>query len=213
VSALYDVNNNVLYFTVNKTAGNFNVSWYSDPARTTLIESLSYGGGGLTDSYPYMYGIQAVDAVGDAGDWCSGSVANLWLGNTTLGYVANGWFNTTNLLDGLSYNATVLLTNTTIPSGSINVQISPDGSTWTDLGNLAGGYEAIDLRALGLTDVILNYSIVDGITTPRIYQTRLIHEGPGAGATVAGVTDATPWLAIGIILALSMILLADRLRK
>jgi hypothetical protein len=97
-SALYDVSPNVLYFVVNRTNGNFNVSWYSDLSRTVLIESMSYNGGGLNDTYQYVYGIQAVDAVGDAGDWCSGSVANLWLGNYTEAYVPIGWFNSTNYL-------------------------------------------------------------------------------------------------------------------
>jgi hypothetical protein len=178
-SALYNVSPNVLYFVVNRTNGNFNVSWYSDLSRTVLIESMSYNGGGLNDTYQYVYGIQAVDAVGDAGDWCSGSVANLWLGNYTTGYLSSGYVTTTNYMINITANGSglVQMTNTTIPvNTAITIEFSNDGSSWTGTTTLIDGFQSIDLRDLNYTAVYerYNFSTTDSSVTPRIYQSRLI---------------------------------------
>jgi hypothetical protein len=131
------------------------------------------------------------------------------------GYSADGYFTTTNFLAGLSYNATVLLTNTTIPSGSINAQISNDGTTWSDLGGLANGYEALDLRGLGFVNSTLMFNYTRGLVTetPQLFQVRLVHEGPGNGTTTTTDVDEAPYIAIGLILAMAMVLIAGRLRK
>ena len=189
------VSNTPLYLRVNRTDDDYYLWVYSDSTYSTLDESLSLLNMGLTEPLRYIYPLQSLDVGNDGNIWMSGYVKDLWLGNTSRAFSPAGHFNTTNYLAGLSYNATVLLTDTSIPSGSINAEISPDGSTWTDLGNLTTGYGALDLRALGLTDAIMRFNFTRGLSTetPRLAQVRLIYEGPGAGVgnvTLQNVTGA-----------------------
>jgi hypothetical protein len=137
----------------------------------------------MTDVFPYLYGVMAVDAVGDAGDWCSGSVANLWRsGNVTGGFLAEGYFTTVDYLSDPLANglALVQMTNTTIPANTaITMEFSEDNSTWilNDWQPLFGGFESVDLRDLEFSDeywIRFNLSTTDSTVTPRVHQSRLI---------------------------------------
>lgn len=197
-------------FKLNSTY--WELSIFSNPLRTTLVDTVSISLAESKGVYRYLLisSLNSGHAIG-----ITGYIRNIWLGNVTGGYDPDGYFKTTNFLAGLSYNATVLLTNTTIPSGSINAQISNDGVAWSDLGVLDVGYGAIDLRALGFINstLMFNYTRGDPSETPRLFEVRLVHEGPGNGTTTTTSVDTTPFLAIGIILAMAMVLIADRLRK
>lgn len=215
------VSSTLYYVRIVKSTNNINLGVYS----TSLLRDAGDGtDGDITNLDIDMFGGYTFRYLFVANTWNDGSspfncnydVYNFNIGGVAGGYATDGWFNTTNYLDGLSYNATVLLTNTSIPSGSINAEISGDGSAWTDLGTLASGYEAMDLRALGLVDGWLRFNFTRGdpSETPRLYQTRLVHEGPGAGGPgVAVAVDVYPYLAIGIALALAVLLIADRSRR
>lgn len=215
-SALYAVSNDILYFRVNRTAGNVYVWWYSDSARTVLIESMSYLGGGMTDTFPYLYGVQAVDAVGDVGDWCSGSIAYLWeVGNYTGGYEFDGYFTTEDYLNYTQGQSLTLLTYASLPeSTSLTAEFSQDNSTWLDNeGNVGGsnilaGFYALDLRLLNYTDFFIRYNFTGLVdSTPRLYQSRLITtEGPTLGVGDYSII----FLAIGLILMLAIAFLYNR---
>ena len=181
------------YISIDKSGATVRFRVWSDSTHTALLETIIIIGN--VEVFRYLSVAIGYDGGADPADHSSGYIENLWIGEYEGGYSTSGYFNTTNFLAGLSYNATVLLTDTSIPSGSINAEISPDGSTWTDLGALDVGRGALDLRDLGLTDAILRFNFTRGLSTetPRLSQVRLVHEGPGAGVgnvTLQNVTGA-----------------------
>lgn len=197
------------FIIMNRSGTDCGMFVFTDEARTVLL--MSHEQTGVTTEYRYLEIAISIDSDNDPTDHITGYVSNVDLGGVG---TTEGYFNTTNFLDGLSYNATVLLTNSLIPSGSINAQISGDGSSWSDLGGLTSGYGAIDLRGLGLVNsfFMFNFSSADPDNPPLLYQVRLVHEGPGTGTTTT-TTDETPFIAIGLILAMAMVLLANKARK
>lgn len=120
----------------------------------------------------------------------SGSYNDYGLFNATEGYSSggyetDGYFYTSEVLDGLDGNSLDLLTNTTLDSGVITLEFSVDNSTWVDHNNqsgyetLTGGYESFDLRDLNVTTLYMRFNFSRGgvLQTPRLYQIRALYEG------------------------------------
>lgn len=174
----------------NRTGDNMDVEIYTDTARTNLLDTMTVTIANSSEVYRYVYAVNTFNR-GQL-DWVAGRVANLKLGRTdgAQGYAPTGYFTTTNFLAGISYNATVGLFNSSIPGGSINVEWSPDGMAWTDLGLISTNTWAEDLRGFQSPDAILRFNFTRGspLVTPRLYQVRLVHEGPGGGGPCANVT-------------------------
>ena len=149
----------------------------------------------------------------------------LWLDYSagTGGYFLEGWFNTTDFMNGLNGSCLVWLTNTTIPeSTTLKIQFSDDeGISWVDnhgspgSNTLTGGFEALDLRDLNCTSITTRYNFTGtNQETPRVYQSRLVstENGAGEGAVITVESDA-PWIAIAIILSIIAFLLAMGTRR
>lgn len=124
------------------------------------------------------------------------------------GYANSGYFTTTELLSALNGTALVLLTNTTLNSGTLKVQFSDDNATWVDHNDVVGsdtiigGNESIDLRDLDFATIYLRYNFTRGgaVLTPRLFQTRLIStEGTGLAVGVGGVNRPTILIVGGLI--------------
>jgi hypothetical protein len=201
VGTTWDVSDDILYCTMNRTNGNGYFWVYSDSNRTILVEQLNNTGGGLTDTYQYGYGYHAVDAGGDVNDWVSGSVANLWVGEMGGGYMSSGYIITTNyLLDPIAGGSVLVsMQNSTIPENTqITIQFSDDNETWVNNLGLDGyntitdGFLSIDLRNLNYSIAyyeMKNLTTTDEDVTPRSYQSRLI-----TTIGVGGTTNYFGWI-------------------
>lgn len=174
------------YMRVSRTGGTFKAQFYSDAGRTALVFQLSCNA--PLNTLRYFQIAVSRNHPADGTDHSTGYIQNLDGGE----YVLSGYFTTTNFMTGLNENITVVLLNSTIPEGSINLEISETGIVWTDLGLITGGYDCADLRSLGFTDAVFRCNFTRGASldvTPRLNQIRLIHEGAGVGPSV-NVTGA-----------------------
>ena len=173
------VSNDELYLRLNRTDDDLYLWVYTDADYSTLDETLTLPNTGFSDPMQYIHGIQSIDSATDGDIWMSGYVKDLWLGNFSGGYEPEGYFTTTNYMNDPTVNGEALtqLTNTSIPANTIiSVEFSDDNSSWTGTTTLVDGFQSVDLRGLGLTDVFLRYNLstTDQELTPRVYQSRLI---------------------------------------
>ena len=125
------------------------------------------------------------------------------------GYSKNGYMVTTDLINGLFNTSIVLLTNASISSGSINIEVSEDGSTWEDLGNIDDGFGAKDLRELEYDNVISRFNFTRGQydfdETPKLHQIRIITSAIGNGIGNDEVTTTlviVPLIVVGLLIGL-----------
>lgn len=166
------------YMRVSRTGGTFKAEFYSDVGRTALVFQLSCNA--HLNALRYIQIAVSRNHPADGTDHSTGYIQNL----DGFGYFSDGYFTTTNFMTGLNESITVVLLNSTIPEGSINLEISETGLVWTDLGLVTSGYYSEDLRSLGFNDARFRFNFTRGASldvTPRLIQVRLIHEGVGAG--------------------------------
>lgn len=98
-------------------------------------------------------------------------------------YELEGCFYTTNILSNIS-SLSILMTNTTLDSGIINVQFSDDNFTWVNHNNQNGydtlieGFDSIDLKNLNFSKLYIRFNFTRGgfFKTPRLYQIQIIYE-------------------------------------
>lgn len=193
------------YLTIIKSGTRVDIHIYSDSDRLNLLESI--GDDGIDNSHRYFQPVTSCGKADDANDHVTGYVEEYLLGDLVLRYEDSGHFYTTNLLAGISYNATAVLLNTTIPDDDvITIEISQDNSSWilNDWEPIFGGYEAVDLRTLYYSTLYFRFNFTDGgaDSTPRLYQLRLIHEAPAAeeaGDTIIMGGSGVFWIILIII--------------
>jgi hypothetical protein len=182
------VPNKDYWVNLTKTGANFRIQLYNNSAMTVAFREWDNTDIGLNVHYRYIYFAMSPDSLNDPDDWTSGYVKDFNYGNLP-SYFADGYFYTDEVLSGLINNTICLLTNSSIPSGSITVEFSNDNATWRDHnGNvgsdtLIAGYESLDLRDLNYTALYMRYNYTRGLLqeTPRIYQIRVIVSDPVSG--------------------------------
>lgn len=113
-----------------------------------------------------------------------------WITYSLSGYETDGYFITEDYLNYTTGNSLILLTNTTIPSGTtLTAQFSNDNATWVDnegnVGNtpLIDGFYSVDLRGLNYTDLYSIFNFTGLTETPIFYQSRLITTNGTTGVT------------------------------
>lgn len=158
----------------------------------------------------------------------SGDIKNLYIGRTTGAFQPDGYFYTQNMMDGTNYSL-ALLTTTTLNTGTITVELSPDNSTWYNHENVSGafetledGYDGFDMRDNNFSLVYLRYNFtLNGPLTPWLNQTILYHTGdppgggvgPGTTTTITVTEDEVPYIALAIMMVMCIALIFDRARK
>jgi len=149
------------WFEINEESGGSGpiMSWDMSTAGTTLT-------------------MEQTGTYNDYGRVDGGDIEDVYTG----GYESEGFFYTTEVLNGISGSSQVLLTNSTLNGGTLSVAFSSDNETWVDHNNetgydsLLGGFESFDLRDLDFTTMYMRYNFTRGGVdlTPRLYQIRLI---------------------------------------
>jgi len=201
------------YVTMTRVGDNTTAWYYNDALKTSLDFMMTVTDAGVS-GLRYFHPLNSEErATGDrALDLKLNFVRNVTDGGSQ--YAPSGYFTTTNFLNATSYNATVGLFNSTLSGGTINLEVSPDGVTWTDLGLLSTGFWAEDLRSQGLKDAILRFNFTRGgaQTTPRLFQTRIVHQGPG-GAPTPTPAGFSYVQALAVILLLLGLMIGSVMRR
>jgi len=155
---------------------------FSDSSFTVLIEAITVTLAN-DNTYRYVLAPQSNGLAAAANDDSSGSINNLWLGDTTSGgYYLTGYYYTPDLMVNISGTTIALLYNCSLNSGGVTVEFSNDNSSWVDHNgaggsdNLVNGFESENLVDLSYNNLYMRFNFTRGgvLLTPRIYQIRVV---------------------------------------